>query len=325
MNEKIKMFTDSDLDGVGCAIIAELFFGENVDVYCSSPKQINNDIKHFIQDGDYKNYDKVFITDLSVSSENANLLNDTFKNSGYVKLIDHHRSARYLNKYSWCTVNEFFGGRKTCGAELFWNYIKEISKFSSVGIDNINIKVADEFIEYVRLYDTWDWVSAGDKGTFSKNMNTIFDLYSISKFIKIIKRRLTNKESENVELIDRFERRLIDIEDNRKREYILRKSKTMRRIEFMNHTVGIVFAENYISELGNCLCKMNEDIDFVLLINTDIKVISLRTVKDDIDLSVIAKENGGGGHPKSAGFVYDEKIDSEIINHILGIGNGVNE
>jgi len=42
--------------------------------------------------------------------------------------------------------------------------------------------------------------------------------------------------------------------------------------------------------------------------------ISLYTTKDEIDCSVIAKSNGGGGHKKAAGFQVEDisKVFSQI-------------
>ena len=81
---------------------------------------------------------------------------------------------------------------------------------------------------------------------------------------------------------------------------------------------AVVFAEENISDLGNYLCR-NFDIDFAVMILSDLRTVSLRTIKEDIDLSAIAKKYGGGGHRKSAGFVYSEYFEKEFIKNILSI------
>jgi oligoribonuclease NrnB/cAMP/cGMP phosphodiesterase (DHH superfamily) len=64
---------------------------------------------------------------------------------------------------------------------------------------------------------------------------------------------------------------------------------------------GVVFAEKYFSELGNRLCQMHPEIDFVAMIYMS-GTVSYRTVKDDIDIGKdVAKLFGGGGHAKAAG------------------------
>jgi len=49
---------------------------------------------------------------------------------------------------------------------------------------------------------------------------------------------------------------------------------------------------------------MVPDVNYSMLIKQDRGHIkgSLRTRRDDVDLSEIAKKFGGGGHPKAAGF-----------------------
>jgi len=64
--------------------------------------------------------------------------------------------------------------------------------------------------------------------------------------------------------------------------------------------VALVFADRYVSELGNRICE-EYDIDFVALFNLPVNV-GLRTAKDDVNVADIAKFLGGGGHPKAAGF-----------------------
>jgi len=39
---------------------------------------------------------------------------------------------------------------------------------------------------------------------------------------------------------------------------------------------------------------------------------SLRTLKDDIDVSVIASQYGGGGHVKAAGFAVKGRLEKEV-------------
>ena len=85
---------------------------------------------------------------------------------------------------------------------------------------------------------------------------------------------------------------------------------------------GVVFADQYTSELGNTLCKLNPDLDFVAIINIGIGVVSFRTIKDDIDLGKdIAQKFGGGGHPKSAAMHFIADIKNELITRIFTGGN----
>lgn len=101
--------------------------------------------------------------------------------------------------------------------------------------------------------------------------------------------------------------------------YVEEKDKTMITMGMCGLVCGYVFAERFFSELGNRLCKMHPEIDFVAMIDMD-GTISYRTVKDDVDLGKdVAKIFGGGGHPKSAGSQFQKKIILKTIENIFGI------
>lgn len=79
-------------------------------------------------------------------------------------------------------------------------------------------------------------------------------------------------------------------------DYVSKKNNTILKMELCGRKCGFVFAENYFSELGNKLCKLNPDIDFFAMIDIDGGTVSYRTVKDDIDLgNDVAKIFCGGG------------------------------
>jgi oligoribonuclease NrnB/cAMP/cGMP phosphodiesterase (DHH superfamily) len=65
------------------------------------------------------------------------------------------------------------------------------------------------------------------------------------------------------------------------------------------YPAGVIFTDQYVSELGNRLSTMNPDYDLIVMIGGD--SISYRTTKENIDCGQIAKLVGGGGHPKAAG------------------------
>ena len=56
---KTKLFTHNDLDGVGCAILAKLVFGEDVDIEYCSYRNVDDCVSDFIEEAE--NYDRIFI------------------------------------------------------------------------------------------------------------------------------------------------------------------------------------------------------------------------------------------------------------------------
>ena len=101
-------------------------------------------------------------------------------------------------------------------------------------------------------------------------------------------------------------------------EYVEEKNEQLFTSPMCGRVCGFVFAEKYVSELGNRLCKMHPEIDYVAMIDMGSKTVSYRTVKDDIDLGKdVAQLFGGGGHPKAAGSEFSVDVQFKTIEKIF--------
>ena len=102
---KIKCFVHTDLDGVGCAILAYLAFGrKNVDVEYCDYGDVDKKVRGFWENCPVEEYDKVFITDISIGKDLARTI-DLYAGDDIWHLFDHHATALGLNKYDWCEVS----------------------------------------------------------------------------------------------------------------------------------------------------------------------------------------------------------------------------
>ena len=317
-NERIKLFTDSDLDGVSCSILATMIFGDNVDITHCTPKDVDNNITIFINSGEYEKFNKVFITDLVIKEQTGELIDNV--NKYKFRMLDHHRSNYVNSKYNWAIVRESYGNRKTCGTELFWLHLKD---YYFDWTDERNFekeKIVNEYVEYVRLWDTWDWTRTNEEsGIYAKSLNTIFGIFGAKRFSKNIIHRLNNF---SYEYISPGEYEIIEIEENKKKRYIAQKMSNVKILNLGEYKIGYVFAENYISELGNYMAKNVKDIKYAAIINCDTSVVSLRAVEEaNVNLAEIAKSFSpkGGGHPLSAGFVFHERLSRYMIEDIFGL------
>lgn len=292
----IKLLTHDDLDGISCGILGKYYLGDCIDVeYCS-----NNNVNQAFEMALNGEYEEIWITDLSISKENADRVN---WNSN-VMLLDHHKSALWLNEYRFAIVkvrNEL--GQATCGTEMF--YLNLLNKYKTSRIYP-NSKLVPIFVEMVRRYDTYEWVQLEDKE--AKHLNDLLGIYGRDKFIEVTLAKLRNPK---MELFTSFEKRLLEIRQNEIQRTIDYKANTMVRTKFEGYNVGVVFADKFTSEIGNALCNRNKDLDFVMMISYS--DIGLRG-KDKVDLSELAKKYGGGGHFNAAGFPINGK---ENINMIL--------
>ena len=300
----IKLFTHTDLDGVSCEILGRIAFGEDIDVVRCGYGNIDDKVEEFINSDE--KYDKLFITDISVKKELADALNNV---SDKVILLDHHKTALWLNEYPYALVQvEDDSVGKMCGAYLFYEYLKKNHKEFD---DTPALKL---FIDYVRMYDTWEWKEKYDN-IIPKRLNDLMYIDGPNEFIDKMVYRLGN----NLFIFDDTDLMKLQIEQTYINSYITQKNETLMVNDrlFPGYTVGITFADKYISELGNKLCELHPELDFVVLINMSTLTVSYRTVKDDLDLSDIAKGFGGGGHPKASGSRFDALIVNDMLNNIF--------
>lgn len=302
----IKLFTHTDLDGIGCAILAKLAFGtEVVDIeYCNYDDIDSKVEEYFNSDSEYECH----ITDISISNELAYKISNSEKK---YQLLDHHPTALRLNEFAWCNVqieNEETN-IKTSGTEMYYRWL----------VDNnylIKSYALDRFVELVRNYDTWRWTTLGDKGVICKQVNDLFYLYGKEKFIDWC---ITEIYEDSFPYLYESDELVLEIEQDNIDNYIKKKNEQMLIMPLCGKTCGVVFAEKYFSELGNKLCQMRPEIDFVAMIDMS-GTVSYRTIKDDIDLGKdVAKLFGGGGHAKAAGSKFVNGVQFDVINSIFKI------
>ncbi|ENY8365389.1 TPA: DHH family phosphoesterase [Clostridioides difficile] len=297
----IKLITHNDLDGVGCCIIAKYILREQIDVNYCNYKNINDVVLDTLKNHD--KYEQILITDISVNEDVAKKL-DRIKNK--VQLLDHHPTALFLNNYDWANVEIECNKGKTCGTQMLFNYLQRC-------YDDTSESTLKYFIELVRRYDTWEWKDKYND-LDAKYLNDLMYIMGIEDFIMDM---LTKIDSDEMCLFDKLSLKLLEIKQKEIDRYVEKKDENIMVKEILGYNAGIVFAENHISELGNKLSELHPELDFIVIINREI--ISYRTIKDNINLSEIAKVFGGGGNPKASGSQIDESCIDNYIKDIFNI------
>lgn len=338
---KIKLFTHTDLDGVGAVAVLKHYF--NTDVAKIDYKKcgygwIDDAVTDFIK-YDYGNYDLVMITDISVNETVANELNALYEKNGNIQLIDHHETALWLNDYEWASVtvkNE--QDQLESGTSLLNTYLKETFKQSNPSmISDVNQEAVDEFAETVRLYDTWEWSEKGLPVPQQLNdlVSQLGDTQFIQRFssnpevlftgfeMNLIKRVTRERES----YIKAKMNQAIQIRPNIS-EFIVTYSNTTKytseQIESLRKVVTdpdavmsltMVTVERYHSEVGNDLAKHYGGI--VLMFDYNRGSMSWRTASDAIPVNHFAKLFNGGGHTKSAGSPMSVELFETYMNKFI--------
>lgn len=306
---KVKLFTHTDLDGIGCAILGKLVF-EDIDIEFCNYDDVNEKVSNLIINNLDVKYDKIFITDISVNELVAELINNL--NPLRITLLDHHPTAEWLNKYEWAKVemnnNEALGlNQKQSGTMMFCKYLHH----NPLGLPYDNNLF--NFSEIIRRYDTWEWKTKYNDNN-PKLLNDLLFIKGREDFINDMVNRLKDGNYFDWSEIDLT---LLNYKQKEIDKYVESKNKQIIRKDILGYKAGIVFAEQYHSELGNKLSELNQDLDFIVLINPS-QSVSYRTIKE-IDLGKdIAKVYGGGGHPKAAGSPISDEIKNKIIDLIFG-------
>lgn len=309
--KNIKLFTDFDLDGIGCGILAKLLWEDSVDItYCNSHNP-NPYLDEFFTTKEYANYELIYMTDVSPNEENAKkiqqLISDKFT------LLDHHETALWLNKYDWAQVDISLENGKTSGTSLLCEHILERDHFN----DSYDYLKIHDFVELVRRYDTWEWSTKYNDNN-AKRLNDLCMFLGRDRFIEIAYNNLTNSKS----VLDDSMNLILDVQEEKCKQYIKFKNPQLKVFKYdidnIRYQFGVIFSERYefVSVMGNELAKLHPELDFVMIVNTS-GTVNLRGIKDDINLSLIANHFNGGGHAKASGFKFDINILDDLVYNIL--------
>ncbi len=290
----------NDLDGVGCGILAKLAFGKDVRVRYNSVASLNREVEWFLENDNKETF--LFITDLSVNEEMEKKLELFYQSNGNVQMIDHHKTALHFNNYDWGYVLvDDDEGKLTSATSLFYDFLVETKHIEPSD-------AVSEFVELVRQYDTWEWEKNDNHQ--AQRLNALFFLISIEDFEEKMMSRLNNSEHFS---FDEFEVKILDMEEHKIERYIRRKRRELVQAQVGELFAGIVYAESYHSELGNELGKEYPHLDYIAILNIGGKRLGFRTIHDDIDLSEVASQFGGGGHAKASGCSLNEDAYQQYV------------
>lgn len=97
-----------------------------------------------------------------------------------------------------------------------------------------------------------------------------------------------------------------------------KKKQIVEYVDRFGHKYGVVFAERYFSELGNRLCELNFDLEYIAMIDIAEGKVHFRTVRDYLDVGgEIAHAYGGGGHPKAARSEFNVDIVRDTLTGLI--------
>ncbi len=285
-------FVHRDLDGVGCYILIKSIY-PNAEITFHGYEEINESILNFCnQDSN----SEIIIADLSIKENTLLELNER----GHVLLFDHHPDTEKLfNKYKfdWCIYKE-----NMCGSKILFNHLYKNEDVDFYYLDMMNL------ISAINSWDLWLWKK--ENQIESLQLNRLLYLLGFNNFIN----RFLNDPSLD---FTESEMRLLKLEQQKIDNYIKCCAVNASIIDITNeYTAVVIFAENYINEIAEYYKDTINDYDLVAVINMKSKSVSLRSLKENVDVEKIAKIYKGGGHLNASGFKIQNK--EAIIQTLIG-------
>lgn len=274
----INVFTHIDLDGAGCAVLAHLLAkhsGASITVKYCNYETINQEVNRLLDVIDIAHtVDKaleiqrqILISDISVDEATAARLHAAMKTDVnlHVALVDHHPPKDHLLQYDWAYIKT---DKDVSGTFLLFGLLPdELKDRKSLG----------KFMYDVTLYDTWLFKERNNAN--SEHLNMLLGIIGLENFVSCVVDWFSAEDPWGERPFIVMESPWEDVvinENNRRKEYCALHGKKVTKLLWNEHTIGVVFAEQYISQLADHVLSNNEDIDICAVVNMPSSV-SLRT------------------------------------------------
>lgn len=300
--KKVVLFSHDDLDGKSPKFIAKHTFGSNL-VYSRlcGYHNIDQEILSFLESKNSLDY-IIYITDIGISSEVANKLQELHEQGQEIHLLDHHVTNEKLNVYEWATVIPERDGKKESGTSLFYEHLVE------KGFLEENTFLST-YSNTVRKYDTWEWYPEQDM--LAHDLNMLFFLVEEDEMKKLVLEGAAQSEP-FTQIPDRFTL-LMETEKKRIDRYCRRKLKTIRWKDMFGRKFAILYIDQYHPYVADAVQDKFPETDVICMIDLAFNKVSLRARKDGVTVVDIAQRFGGGGHPQAAGFQLTKKAFSKFV------------
>ncbi|WNS43944.1 oligoribonuclease nrnB [Paenibacillus sp. MMS20-IR301] len=309
--QKVIHVSHNDLDGLSPIVLSRIAFAgkELLTKYCNYNRV--DDIVLDLLEEEMDHMSVMFITDINVSEDVAAEI-DEYVDKGYrIYVLDHHdpKPAMPVESYRhWMYLqNTYPDGRGTAATSIFYEFLLGQGLLTSS-------LIMDDYVELVRLYDTWEWPDGDKSNRRAKRMNDYLFMSDPKDFCDQVILRLTSAQAQASFSFEPQAEHLIDQEQQRIEDYCMEKKQGMRCFQGQVdgtgriYTYAVMIAELYQSELGDMVCSEGiGELDFVVMIDLPKNKLSLRSNKaTPVDVGAIARSLGGGGRAQTAGCPLNE-------------------
>lgn len=309
----ILVLTHTDLDGEGIALLFSLLF-ENITIKHCSNAVMDKEIRDAATSA-FSSYDYIFACDISCTETTAEIIED-YGNRNRLIIIDHHKTADFLNKYDWAVVYPDMVS-DSFRASLYTDVAAGHSSATGLLFDYFdikghtarlkNIQFTRAVVETISAYDTWDWVNCFSSNPRYKAFNDLYFAYGEEIFEQVMIQRLNACDPRGFEFFSSQDKLILAIEANKQKAAVEKVKDSIKTgiltIDDREYAIAICFTAECIPSVFAYMRDTYKDSDINIIITP--RTISMRTDKPNVDVSAIAKKFNGGGHTGAAGFTLD--------------------
>jgi len=278
------------MDGSTCAIVFVAAGGLRENVFFSSPN--HRDTDEIVSDLLQRWTGPILIADASIS---LSLAEKIYRQD--IVLLDHHKSAIPLTKFPWCEIDV---DNTRAGGKMLYDWLKKNSSSSwFMEYENL-VTFADDHDRWIKEYKQSDVLSL-----FHEVLGQ--ELF-IDRFLK-----------NSGPALNAMEQYAVDLEVKKREKYIQKRMKEVEvvRKKIQGHDVNVAYvsAGTHQSLLGNMICEdPTIGADICVLVGSSVSMRANRLCP--VDLSAVAKINGGGGHAKAAGCSIDKLLGKSLVEYV---------
>lgn len=254
-------------DGFGGAWAAWKKFGDEADYVAFNH---NDSLSENLKDK------QIFFID--IISNNELIIKKVVNDNKSVVAIDHHKT----NESKISLFKEYSFDNNHSGAVLAWKYFHPD-------------KPVPKLLLFIEDVDIWKWEYPESENLISALVLYDFDFEVFDKIALDIEDPEKFKEYlSRGEIVSKHSQKIVDW-----------LSRTAIFVHFEGYSVYAVNAPDFIKDLvANRLAGEYPPFAIAWVQEKDMIFVSLRSGKNDFDVSVIAEKYGGGGHKAAAGFSF---------------------
>lgn len=309
---KVLLFTHkNDIDGMGNVILARLAFNDVSYELCGT-FDLTEAVNKYYEDGTIYNYDRIFVTDLCLEEPILGKIANDEELKKKILVLDHHKTFldEKYTKHSFIKVKVSDEKGLCCGTSLFYEYL------INEGLIDKDNNAVSTFVELTRQHDTWEWKNIYNNEQ-ARRLAVLFDAIGYDGYINLMSKKLVHDKVSVFEFND-VERDLINNKLEQIDEMMKDYSEKIFYREILGMKAGIVFIDyEYRNELAEYFRENKFDMDFVMMVSLDRKVVSYRSVKDGVIVRSVAELFGGKGHERAASNPISKEQQENIIKILI--------